>query len=486
MLLKNIQKMISYMHSVLVVVLTFGIGLLPPFGQITPLGMQILGVFIGTLYGWCTVGMMWPSLLALIAIGSTSYCTVKEAFMAGFGNDIVIIIVCVFILGAYLEESGLSKYMANWFISRKIGEGRPWVFTILLFAAAYVLSAFVSLYATIIIIWGIFYQICELTGIKKQSSYAAMVIAGIVIICSLTGNFFPFQAFGQVMLGLVKSGTGQAAEVDFMSWFLFNFIVSIILIAAYLIAARFILKPNVQPIKEAGQKFAYLRQEKMDKTQKTAALVLVLFILSQIMPSFMPRTWLITSWLNNLGIMGGVTICMIALMILKNKEGEPIANIAKLIRKGVNWELVVLMAATVPLSSALEAEETGVLATVIAWMTSKFSGLSAVAFLAVIIVLFLLVTQFAHNLILMIVLTPILAKMGLSFGIEPLVVASLIYFTAQSAFLTPASSSQAALIFGNTEWVSQKYAYSYGALYIVIALVIMIFCGIPLAQFFLG
>ena len=86
----------------------------------------------------------------------------------------------------------------------------------------------------------------------------------------------------------------------------------------------------------------------------------------------------------------------------------------------------------------------------------------------------------------MLVFTPILAKMGLAFGIAPMVVASLIYFTAQSAFLTPASSSQAALIFGNTDWVSKKYAYAYGALYIAVAALVIVCCGIPLAQFFFG
>ncbi len=404
----------------------------------------------------------------------------------GFGNDIVLIIICVFVLGAYLEESGLSRYMANWFISRKIGEGRPWVFTLLIFSAAYVLSAFVSLYATIVIIWGIFYQICTLTGIKKHSSYAAMVIAGIVIICSLTGNIFPFKAFGQIMIGLVQSGTGLAAEVSFIPWFLFNFIVSILLIAAYLLAARFLLKPDIEPIREAGKNLAYLRTEKMDDKQKLAMVILCLFIASQVLPSFMPKGWAVTAWLNNVGILGAVTLCMVALMVLRNGDNEPVTDVSRLLRKGVNWELVVLMAATVPLSGALEAEETGVLATVMAWMLEKFGNLSAVAFLVVVVVLFLVVTQFAHNLILMLVFTPILAKMGLAFGIAPMVVASLIYFTAQSAFLTPASSSQAALIFGNTDWVSKKYAYAYGALYIAVAALVIVCCGIPLAQFFFG
>ena len=31
--------------------LMFGIGYLPPFGNVTPMGMKVLGAFVGTLFG---------------------------------------------------------------------------------------------------------------------------------------------------------------------------------------------------------------------------------------------------------------------------------------------------------------------------------------------------------------------------------------------------------------------------------------------------
>ena len=55
---KRPKNLFYWINSIIVFVLMFGIGQLPPFGQITPLGMQILGIFAGTLYGWCTVGLV--------------------------------------------------------------------------------------------------------------------------------------------------------------------------------------------------------------------------------------------------------------------------------------------------------------------------------------------------------------------------------------------------------------------------------------------
>lgn len=141
---KKRPKNLSYwINSIIVFVLMFGIGQLPPFGEVTPLGMQVLGIFVGVLYGWCTVSLLWPSLVGIVAVGATDYCTVVQSFSSAFGAEIPLTIVVVYILATYVEESGLSSWIANWFISRKIGEGHPWIFTMLIFAAAYVMSAFI-------------------------------------------------------------------------------------------------------------------------------------------------------------------------------------------------------------------------------------------------------------------------------------------------------------------------------------------------------
>ena len=482
---KRPKNLFYWINSIIVFVLMFGIGQLPPFGQITPLGMQILGIFAGTLYGWCTVGLVWPSLIGMIAVGSTEYCTVTDAFCTGFGNNIPITIVVVYTLAAFMEESGLSAYLANWFISRKIGEGKPWVFTLLIFLAAYVLSALINLYATIIILWTIFYQICDRIEEEHGSKYTGIVIAGIVIICSITGMMFPFKPFAVIILGLAQKGSGMTLDVNFVSWTVYNIIVSLVIMLGYMLICRFIVRPDMTKVKEAGEKFAYLRDEKMTQSQKVASAVLVCFILGLMIPSIVPKTVPGVAWLSNMGVIGMGVLCVTVLAIVKTKEDESYVNIPQLISKGVNWELIILIAATMPICNALEAEECGVLSTVIAWMTQTFSGLGATAFLVIITVLFIVVTQVSHNLVLMMVFTPVLTKMGLTFGVNPLLVIMLIYYAAFTAFCTPAASSNAALIFGNTEWIHSKQAYFLGFCILVVAIIVLVGIGIPLGQIML-
>ena len=179
-------------------------------------------------------------------------------------------------LAAYCEKSGLSQWIANWFISRKVGEGRPWMFTILIFGAAYVMSGLVSMYATIVILWGIFYKICDIAGIPKKSKYASAVLAGIVMTCVSTGSIFPFKPFSAIVIGLLQKGTGGMA-VEFVPWTVFHITMSICIVAGYLLFMRFILRPDVTAVKAASLRCADMRGQKMNALQKRAAGILVLF-----------------------------------------------------------------------------------------------------------------------------------------------------------------------------------------------------------------
>ena len=478
---KNVRAR-YYMHCVIMLALYIIIGRLPVFGGVTTLGMQVLGIFVAAAYGWCTLGLLWPSLCILIALGLTDYCSVEEAFITGFGDKVVLSVVAIFAFAAYLEESGLSQFIANWFVSRKIGEGRPWVFTLLLFAAAYVLSSLVSLYATVVILWSIFYKVCEAVGVKRQSKYATMVICGITITSCLTTTIFPFKPFTQVFYGITMKSVEMSLTIDFIPWFLFNLVVSLVMILLYLLAAKYILRPDVHLVKEAGAKYAPLRHAKMNRDQKIAAFFLTAFIISQVLPSFMPKTWPATALLNNLSLLGCAVIAMIALSIMRSREGTPVIEIGHLISKGVNWDIVIMLAATMPLSAAIESKDTGLIATVVGLMQKMLGNVNGTFFLVLVVALFLLATQFAHNLVLAIVLMPVIAKLGLDYGIHPFAIINLIWFAAQSAFLLPASSSPAAMIYGNDHWVSNRYAYLYNAAFIIVALIVPVCIGVPLSQ----
>ena len=76
-------KTMKYVHIIVMFVLMIGIGLLPPFGQITELGMKILGIFIGIMYAWIFIDLLWPSLFGFFAIALTGYMDIGSAIISG-------------------------------------------------------------------------------------------------------------------------------------------------------------------------------------------------------------------------------------------------------------------------------------------------------------------------------------------------------------------------------------------------------------------
>ena len=70
---------------------------IPPFApEITPVGMGVLGVFLGVVILWSTVGgSIWPSILGIIALGCTGYTNVTGAVSTSLGSFMVFNMICV-------------------------------------------------------------------------------------------------------------------------------------------------------------------------------------------------------------------------------------------------------------------------------------------------------------------------------------------------------------------------------------------------------
>ena len=80
---QNVKIRINF---AIMVILMIGIGFLPPFGQVTPMGMRVLGVFVGTLYGWITIDFVMASMVGMLFLGLSGYTNIIGALAAGFAG----------------------------------------------------------------------------------------------------------------------------------------------------------------------------------------------------------------------------------------------------------------------------------------------------------------------------------------------------------------------------------------------------------------
>ena len=59
-IVKKSYSPMQWFHIVVTFLLMFGFGHLPTFATLTPVGMKVLGVFLGVIYGYSTCEVIWP------------------------------------------------------------------------------------------------------------------------------------------------------------------------------------------------------------------------------------------------------------------------------------------------------------------------------------------------------------------------------------------------------------------------------------------
>ena len=193
------KDMQYYIKSVIGLVIMFGFGQLPPIGPLTPLGMRIVGLFVGLVFLLCTVDIVWPSMLGMIGLGLTGYCSVGEAISSGFGSEMVWMMLILLVLAAGISNSGLGEILARWFITRKALQSRPMLFTFVYIVSFGICSLLVASFTSVILAWSIFYNIADMAGYKKGERYSTIFIIGCFLSCIMYEGLFAFRSWWMVL-----------------------------------------------------------------------------------------------------------------------------------------------------------------------------------------------------------------------------------------------------------------------------------------------
>ena len=183
------EKKISIIHYIITALLIFGFQFLPPFGEMTSYGMGILGTFLGAVYGWSFINMIWPSLVALFGLGLQ--IGMPTMLANSFGNPAVAMMFAAFPMMAVLSDFHITELLANKFLTNKLALGRPWVAIILLFLGAYA-TAFINSILSILIFATFVIQLCKKLEIPPYSKFPTTVLMGLAYSIMLGQIIVPF------------------------------------------------------------------------------------------------------------------------------------------------------------------------------------------------------------------------------------------------------------------------------------------------------
>lgn len=469
--MKN-KDMSYYMKSAIGLLFMFGFGQLPPIGPLTPLGMQILGIFVGLIYLLCTVDIIWPSMVGLIALGMTEYCSVEEAISSGFGSELVWMMLIILILAEAINKSGLGEVIARWLLTRKILNKRPMLFTFVYIAGLGLCSLLVSSTAAVIMGWVIFYEIADMVGYKKGERYSTLMIIGTFLSCIMYEGLFAFWSWWLVLAETFKDMTGYG--INYVTYFILGFTIETLINILFVLSMKYVFKCDFEKLNDVDiEQLKGKGEIKLNFLHKFFMLCFALIVAYVFVTILFPAEWPVIALLNKITQSGWFALVLCLAMIVRWKH-EPALDFSKVAASGLSWNILMMCAAIIPVARALTADATGVKQLLSNILSPILSGMHPVVFLITLIVVMMILTNVGSNMATGVVLMTVIIPFVGDYYFSPSLVGMIIIFVATMGFILPGSSGMAPYLYGN-DWIQVKDIYKYGLFYCLLFLI----CSVP-------
>ncbi|TEB11694.1 SLC13 family permease [Pelotomaculum propionicicum] len=454
--------------------LMIGFKFIPASAPLTPMGMSVIGIFLGMLYGWLVVGdFFWPSIAALVFLGLSGYMKISEAFTAGFGNSTVLLILFFFAFTNIIDNAGLTEYIAVWMTSRKFIQGRPYVLTLMVLLAIVVLSMMITMSAAVLVLFPIIKRISEVYGIKPGESWPIHMFVGVAFVGSTAYMLLPFKPLQAAVFANYQAISGTT--IPYSPYFLIVVAMTIGAIIGTLALMKFVFKTDVSKI--VNSKNALLESPPLTGYQKFIIGYFILVVFCMLFPTIAPKTWDITKTLNNIGNTGIMAISVVLWAAMKIVSRP---TIPQLFSKNVTWSILFILAAALTIAGAISSKQTGISAWLVLVLTPIVSGKSAIVFVCLIALISCVLTNFANNIPTAALLTPIIYAIGTAVGLNDQAMVICMLFAANIGLITPPASTPAAIIHGDSEWVPGITAYKLGLTFSLYNVVLILLICYPL------
>ena len=462
-------------------IVVFGARFLPEIGVITEYGTTVVGIFIGVIFGYCTIGMILPSFMAFIALGFSGWGTVPEVLQTAIGNPTVLYIISILLLSAMFEQSGLANKLVNWFITRRFTKGKPWVISFMIMMAAYWASWFVSSIPPTFICWALLTDLFETVGYKKGDKWPIVIMFGVLFAAALGGLVPSFQigiAANYGMLAAISGGTLVYNPLAYMGW---AFILSMIIFGIYFVFAKYIIRPDVSLLMRDD----LIEEDKtpLTKVQKITAVIFIMFVIGLLLPAVLPEGNSVKILLDTMGNCGW-GLLMIFFAILIRIEGQHLFSFDQLFAKGIMWDIVFMMATVFTLATIVTEEITGVPDFISSIVMPMQSSMGTLTFVAVVSLIIVLLGNFTNTVAISCTFIPVLYVIADDMGLNMFLMVALINLIDNVCLLMPSASIYATMMYSKRDWIPGKWCIGFALFSMISIYAVAMIIGIPLGSIF--
>lgn len=455
----------------------FGFGyVVPPFGSVTRMGVQVIGIFIGIILYLSWFEMSWPPLLAIPALVSTGYIGTTAYIGTMLGNPTVFQMIMLMALCYAIRQSGAGNIIAGWFITRKVLQGRPVLFCCVFLWSFFIASIFLS-YASFFLAWEVLSNIFRVTGYKKRERLPILMITGTFMVAWLGYCSLPIAG---LQLSMVASFNSIMAtygiEMDTTVYIICGLVVGSLVAFAEGLSFRYIFRADMSKLAnlnldEMGIDTTALR---FNKQQIILLLGFVVGIGFSVVASIVPKTSALGAWMSTLTVYGWFALLMVVLTLIRI-DGKPVFNLGESLSKGVMWGAVLCTGSFVVIGQAITSEESGIKEAINQLLNPLFGNMNWFVFILFVVALTAIITNLMSNLATGVVIITIVAPFAMNYadiGINPSVLGCAIVISAMLGMLTMSAGAWSPLLIGN-EWIdSQVLVLTYGGAMVLIYIVV--------------
>ena len=449
---KSSGSVMRYVNIIITIALMFGFGMLPPFATLTPVGMKLIGVFLGVIYGYSTCEIVWPSLLAMVAFGISGYTTMSAGIASMLGHPVVFQVLTQYFVAGAIIVYGFGKWFVRWSLSQKMFKGKPkfytWCFMFIFMFACLILNDL----PLSLLLYAVWNDIADSCGYDKNSSFRYYGFCGIMVSLILGSGMIPYRSW---LLGLSVSWKEIfGVQINMGIMFLLTAIIGILFVTIYVYLGAKVFKVDFSIMQEFDvEKLGDESKQRSHRMKRILGVFVFSMLVSIYAGTFTSAT---ASFLNDTLTMGGL-YCLIAvfLMVLPSGDGDGkaciIFNDIKHSDAAISWPVIFMVATTIPLATALSNEVTGVMPWLTGLFAPVFEGRGPVFIVIFTIVVMFILTNVGSNIAFGTAMIPVIAPFVLASGMNPVLPGAALLFMANLGILLPGASAPASIFHGRSE-----------------------------------
>lgn len=458
------------------IILCFVGQFIPSVNGLSSDAFGVIFIFIGVLLLWLTIGIDWPSLLCLFALGFIDKFGFNKVLSSSFGNSTFAFLLFTFVCTYALSKTSLIKRIALTFVNFKIAQKNSYLFIFFFLLATLILGLFISPSVLFVILLPILNEIISLLNIEKDDKISKVLMLGLGFTVSISSGMTPIAHVFPILAinaANIEVSTFEYIAIAFpagLVLFLLTYLVLILCIQPKKDGLNF---ENVANLKKSLQK--------LDKKDIITLIIFISVLVLWIVPSIFEFIYYpIYEFFNKYGtimppLLGTILLCVIRV------EEKPLLEVGDAFKNGVPWASLIMCAATLALGEAIKSEDIGLITYLQTNLGNSLVSLSPIILLIIFALWAAIQTNLSSNMVTATlvgtVASTVIASTFSTLNLEASI--CIIGMLSSFAFATPPSMPHIAII-SSSETLSTKEVFIYGLIIMLLSVLVALLISYPI------